>query len=175
MLIAGIASIVILLPGQREYVQSLSGPASVLQAIWSVVAVFVAVSYPSIESETKEREDRQRNRALLRQIVLNAEGMMRMGANASGNMDASAAFTSTASMVRWNSVRDSVAAFPITGLMEASEVEHLMAVRAGVSEAASAITRVHQGGLGPMGATETMARILNADAKAAFEALTKTV
>jgi hypothetical protein len=143
-------------------------------AWWSIVAVSVAVIAPGLESEVKEKAEYQRQKRLLREIVLRAEVLLQAVAQIGADQQAAGAYFAHVSIPKWQSVRDSLAAYPVTGLQSAQEVEDLMTVRAVLSEVVHLQERGLTGALAYHAATNRMRQVWERD-EPAFSRLTQTI
>lgn len=141
-----------------------------IQCIWSIVAVFLAIIAPMWHAAAAAESEYRRTKALLGQIVVAAELLCDAVIKEEAIPQYSAPFYHLFNVGEWESVRDSLAAFPVTTLHSADELRDLMAVRAAMDQAVTWVRRTHAGNLLPHGAQENL-KALMGRARVSFQRL----
>lgn len=157
-------------PANADLVASREGVAAIIQAIWSVLAVILAVITPGWHADVQAAAEYRRQMKLLGEIVTGAESALRAFAVTSGDVNAASAHGMQISIARWNSMRDSLNAFPATAVRTAREAGDLMRVRAVFAESVELVQRSKIGGLAWLGAADRV-RILLDGAQDSFQHL----
>lgn len=170
VLFAGWATWYVIQPTQADLVASRAGPAALIQAIWSVVAVILAVIAPQWHADVQSRADYARQRRLLAEIVIAVESALRTAAACGNDPVAAATFGNAVKIGQWNSIRDSIAAFPVTALRTAAEVTDLMEVRSLIAESIETLKMTRRMAYAWNGATDQIRRGLE-DAMPAIKRL----
>src|SRR5262249_34664414 len=143
-----------------------AGIASVLQAIWTILAVIVAIVFPRLEAGAQADENYRRQKRLLQRLVLNAESLLTAAAQYGADQPGAGNFVAGTTIAKWEAARDALNAYPVVSLKEAEEVEDLIAVRSAIGEATQHIARCKTGVLTPNGATGAIATLMERDAAA---------
>ena len=116
------ASVYVLQPSHFAEVSPSAGAASVLQSVWSVVAVVVALLLPSMVAEGEAK----RKSRLLAEIATTAWNLMAQGANGCRSSELCVAFGQSYHLEEWETALHSLNAFPVDSLETGDQVQDLL-------------------------------------------------
>ncbi|HXS07834.1 MAG TPA: hypothetical protein VN723_13680 [Rhizomicrobium sp.] len=146
------ATYFVLRPESSSIVITHQGAAALIQAIWSVLAVVLALIIPGWQDAVTAQNDYKRRKRLLQELVKTAAEMFREQA-----LD----LAPPAVLVK--TLRDALAAFPVSDLQTAEEARDLMDVRNFVTLAYDFVVRAN----GQIGWDNARAAIIDDRATAA--------
>jgi len=130
-------------PDRAELVEKRQGAAVILQAIWSVVAVIVAIILPQIQLDVREQEDIRRKLALLKHMAKSAFVILDEAADAAASDHGARAYLDGYDPMRWQAAREVLAAFQIVALRTVSQAQALVEIRSEFSKAAEQLAQSH--------------------------------
>lgn len=137
--------------GTIQFMGQPDGPAWI-QAIWSVVAAFLAVLAPIWHTTITANSEYRRNKKLLAELVAAGECLCNAVVKSGAIADHSAPFYDLFNFAKWQTARDSIAAFPVTVLKTSDELGDLMTVRRVMDQCFEWVKRTNSGSLTPAGA-----------------------